>query len=152
KIQGNTILGSGPGANTIGVRIDGGIVDLGQTGPGTDITGLGVSTGGNDFTGFTTSSATSGAIVVAATDRVAGPQGLTPQPADIPAFGNIWTPTTVAGKEAAVWHDPDVTDGLVRFVDFGTLSLVGTVSLTTTVVEGSDATFHIEFDNDAQEH
>ena len=57
-VQNNDLNG-----NTIGVRIqNGGIADLGQTGkPVTsNYTGLGISTGGNDFSGYTTPATSTG--------------------------------------------------------------------------------------------
>ena len=75
----------------IGLLIhDGAVVDAGQTGKlsPSDFTGLGISTGGNDFSSYTTAaSATSGAIVDLNADNSAGPQGV---PADATAFGNTW--------------------------------------------------------------
>lgn len=140
-IQSNNLQG-----NTIGVLVDGGTVDLGQVGPGTNITGLGVSTGGNNFTGYVTSSSTTGAIVVSAIDGVAGPQGL---PSDIPAFGNTWSTPTPAGIEAAVFHDGD--DSTLRFVDFAAFAITS-ATLTDVVNEGGVATFIIDFANESQAH
>jgi hypothetical protein len=53
-IQGNSLAGSGAGANGVGIYVDGGaIVDAGSTAGDGDPTGLGPSNGGNILTGYT---------------------------------------------------------------------------------------------------
>jgi parallel beta-helix repeat protein len=149
-VNGGTALVQGSDfTGTIGVKVQGGIVDLGQTGAPSpsNYTGLGISTGGNDFSAYTSSSSAAGAIVVTATDSAAGPQGY---PADIAAFGNTFSPNTVADAEAAIYHDGDNTG--VRFVDFAATLVVTNATLTDSVNEGGEATFIIEFSNESQEH
>ncbi len=146
-LQNNNLNG-----NTIGVLIqNGGIADLGQTGPGTNYTGLGISTGGNNFNGYTTTATTtSGAIVNLknnAPNNVAGRQGT---PDDVLAFNNLWTVSTAAGIENVVYHDiDDPTRGFVDYAVFGNLS----VSLTATVInEGGSTTVNGSFTNVATTH
>ena len=117
RVQGNTFGG------TIGVRIqNGGIADLG-TGGGPDYTGLGASTGGNDFSSYTTTAtATSGAIVNLNTNGTNANPGRQGAPPDVQAFGNTWAVNTPNGIENVVWHDGDVTTlGFVDFAAFGNL-------------------------------
>ena len=89
-VQTTNITGS-----RIGVRIqNGGIADLGQNGPGINYTGLGVSTGGNNFSSYTAAAtSTSGAIVNLNTGGAysnAGPQGYAGAAKDVAAFNNLW--------------------------------------------------------------
>jgi parallel beta-helix repeat protein len=153
-VQNNDLNG-----NTIGVRIqNGGIADLGQFGAGTNFTGLGVSTGGNDFSLYTAAAtATSGAIVNLNTGgaySAAGPQGL---PLDVPAFNNLWDDSSPTGIENVIWHDAD--NSALGFVDYATLANLvvsldplPTVTTNEDVNEGSAATVYGEFTNDAQSH
>jgi hypothetical protein len=133
--------------NTIGVRIqNGGIADLGQAGapslpsPG-NYTGLGVSTGGNNFSSYAAAAtSTSGAIVNLNTGgaySLAGPQGYAGPQKDVAAFGNIWNNGTSSGIENVVWHDVDDTN--VGFVDFGGTFRVIAFQQT---VSGFTATFN----------
>lgn len=100
--------------NTIGVLIrSGGMADLGDL-CDANVTGLetgsgatnGSSTGGNDFSSYTTTATTTnGAIVVLNVDNVPGPQGL--GNGDIPAQGNLWANPGFAGIENVAYHDTD---------------------------------------------
>ena len=153
-VQNNDLNG-----NTIGVLIqNGGVADLGQTGPGTNFTGLGISTGSNDFSSYTTTATdSSGAIVNLNTNGAnanAGPQGVPP---DVPAFGNLWNDSSPSGIENVIWHDAD--DSSVGFVDYASLAnlvvsldLLPTVTVHGDVDEGGTVTVYGEFTNDAQAH
>jgi VCBS repeat-containing protein len=146
-LQGNTLNG-----NTIGLLVEGAaIVDAGQAGKPTtsNFTGLGISTGGNDFSGYTVAAtATSGAIVDLKPDAVAGRQN---PPADVTAYGNTWATPTANGIENVVWHDTDVsTLGFVDFAAFG--NLVVTPTTPTTINEGSSVGISGSFSNVPQPH
>lgn len=159
-VEGNDLNG-----NTIGILVQNdGIADLGQTGAGTNFTGLGVSTGGNDFSGYTTpASPTEGAIVNLNTSgdySNPGPQGIAgPTFFDVTAFGNLFSGTfTLPGDaDTVIYHDTD--DSALGFVDYANL-LNLTVSLDTlpTIVtnesidEGGSVTVSGEFTNVSQEH
>jgi len=168
KISGNSIVGTGAsvgidvcggtalveGNNLTGglvgllVRPDGevnAVVDAGQLAGGTDFTGLGVSTGGNDFSGYTTSDATSGAVVNLNADTLAGPQGV---PADVAALGNLWYSADPLEIEAAIYHDADDPSGLVGFVNYAVLSDLN-IALTE---DAGVATVDGSFTNDPQAH
>ncbi|MEM8681573.1 MAG: hypothetical protein AAGF97_19680, partial [Planctomycetota bacterium] len=117
-------------ANAIGVRIQNdGVADLGDVVSDRNITGLGSSTGGNDFSGYTTSSPTTGAIVNLNADVVAGPQGAPP---DVPAVGNTFDAslTTPALIEDAIYHDVD--DNNLGFVE---ATIVATVTASIDAAE-----------------
>ncbi len=145
-------------ATTIGLLVQGGaIVDAGQTGrpAPADFTGLGISSGGNDFTDWGTTAATSssGAIVNLNTNSpndLGGPQG---DPNDTTAFGNVFdasltSPGAIAG---VIWDDAD--DATVGFVDFAALaSLTITDFSATTIDEGDMVTMIGSFTNDPQDH
>ncbi|BBO36057.1 right-handed parallel beta-helix repeat-containing protein [Lacipirellula parvula] len=139
-------------ANTadIGVLIqNGGIADLGQTGPATNFTGLGVSVGGNDFSSYVAAASTSvGAIVNLNVDAVTGRQGAPP---DVTAFGNAWAVNTPVGIENVVYHDSDLnTRG---FVDFAAFAFTGAVTVSSnTINEGGAVTVSGSFTNVPQAH
>ena len=146
-LQGNNLNGNSIGALVRG----GGKADLGQNGPGTNFTGLGISTGGNNFSGYTSAAtSTAGAIVNLnnnAPNNLAGRQGL---PDDVPAFGNTWAVNTASGIENVIYHDvDDSTRGFVDYAVFGNLA----VSLTTTAVnEGGSTTVNGSFTDVAAPH
>ncbi len=145
-LQGNDLTG-----NTIGLRVEGGaVVDAGQNGPGTDFTGLGISTGGNDFTGYTSSSSSSGAIVNLNADPTVGPHGIASPVYDVTAFGNLWNDSTPAGIENVVYHDADDND--LGFVDYATLGNLDFSVVPTAIDEGQSVTLSGSFTNDPQEH
>ena len=110
-VQNNDLNGN----TMIGVLIqNGGIADLGQNGPGTNFTGLGISTGGNDFSDYTSRVHDSGAIVDLNTGGAysnAGPQGYTGAEKDVAAFNNMWNDDSVSGIENVIWHDADDHSG-----------------------------------------
>ena len=113
-LQGNNLTGNG-----IGLLIRGAaVVDAGQTGKPvqSNFTGLGVSTGGNDFSGYSGSSTSSGAIVDLNAVPPAGPQGV---PSDATAFGNTWTNAAPSAIEQLIYHDPH--NNALGFVDFANL-------------------------------
>ncbi len=152
-LDGNDLNG-----NTIGLLIhDNAIVDAGQAGVSlpTDYTGLGISTGDNDFSGYTAAaSAASGAIVNLNTDVVGGRQGAPP---DVTAYGNYWAVNTPNGIENVVWHDSDNASlGFVDFTSFSglTVSLVSLPTITTSqsVNEGTTETVHGSFSDVPQAH
>jgi hypothetical protein len=147
RVQGNTLNG-----NTIGARITGSaIADLGRQTPGTDasITGLPNSTGGNDFSGYTTTAtATSGAVVNLKAEPAVGRQGAPP---DVPAFGNIWAVNTPTGIENVVYHDID--NSALGFVDFAAFAFTGAVTVSDDdVLEGDSVTVSGSFSNVPQPH
>ena len=105
--------------NTVGLLIqNAGLVDAGQETPGTDFTGLGISAGGNDFSGYTAAAtATSGAIVNVNSDAVTGRQGA---PNDVFAAGNTFSTSNLADVESVIWHDIDNSNlGFVDYASFG---------------------------------
>lgn len=144
KVQSNVLNG-----NTIGALIQNTAnADLG-TGGGPDYTGLGASTGGNDFSGYTaTATATSGAIVDLKPDAVAGQQGAPP---DVEALGNLWAVNTPNAIENVVWHDNDVST--LGFVDFFTFAFSGNVTVSDNDInEGDSVTVSGSFTNVPQPH
>ena len=137
--------------NTVGLLIQGGgTVDAGQDGAGTNFTGLGVSTGGNDFSGYSTAAtASAGAIVNlngGAPYSAAGSQGL---PFDVTAFNNTFFATTAGAAESVIHHDAD--DSAVGFVDFADLGNL-TIDDPAPVLEGTGFNLTGSFDNDGQAH
>ena len=138
-------------ASGIGLKIQGGgIVDAGQAGRAVpfDFTGLGTSSGGNDFTVFTTAaSASSGAIVNLNTGGVYTDSGKQGNPFDTTAFGNDFNGALITAVQidSVIWHDAD--NSALGFVDFGTLTQLSvelddnsisendTVSLTGTFTD-----------------
>ncbi|MFG0266793.1 MAG: beta strand repeat-containing protein [Rhodopirellula sp. JB055] len=138
--------------NTTGVLIqNSGVADLGDAALDRDITGLGSSAGGNDFTGYTSSSATSGAIVNLNTgglDSNSGPQGAPP---DVAALGNTFDPSLVTPVmlEDVIYHDGDhshlgfvqVSGGTEFSIDDVTMSEgdgSGTASFTFTITRSDN--------------
>ena len=100
SVDGSTVMAEGNtlNGNTIGALIqDGGIADLGQTGKTTtsDFTGLGISVGNNDFSGYVaTATASAGAIVNLNTNGANANPGRQGTPFDVTAFGNLWAVNT----------------------------------------------------------
>ncbi|MBN1587875.1 MAG: right-handed parallel beta-helix repeat-containing protein, partial [Pirellulales bacterium] len=144
------IEGNDLGGNMIGllVRSDGttpAVVDAGQLAGGTDFTGLGISTGGNDFSAYTTSDALSGAVVNLNADTLAGPQGA---PTDVTALGNTWYSADPLQIEAAIYHDPDDVSGLIAYVDYAVLSDLN----IATSEESGITTLTGSFTDDPQTH
>ena len=130
KLAGAAITGNGAGVHvdggtafvqacdlrsnmTAGLLIaGGGVVDAGQTGAGTDYTGLGVSTGSNNFSTYTNATAAK-AIINDNTDTVNGTRGV---PWDVKAENNLFYSTVLASIELVVVHDVDsLTRGYVDF-------------------------------------
>ncbi len=138
--------------NEIGVALTGEcLVDIGQL-PGStdDFTGLGVSSGGNDFSEYTPAGAYFSAILnhkYHESEPVSGPQGI---PIDTPAFGNTWYSVNPADIEDVIYHDPDRT--LYTFVDYAVLSDLNVAMVDDPVGEGAIATLSGSFVNDPQEH
>lgn len=151
--------------NTIGVRVkNDGRADLGQSASGVDFTGLGVSSGENDFSQYTSAaSASAGAVVNLNSGgdySSPGPQGLAGVgPFDVTAHSNQLSPTfTVpADADTVIYHDVD--DATLGFVDFtGPQDLVVSLdvlpALTThrLINEGSGVSVSGEFTNSPQPH
>jgi parallel beta-helix repeat protein len=143
-------------SNTIGLLIrNGGTVDAGQVddvGPdgaiASDFTGLGMSTGGNDFSSYTDpADASSGAIVNLNADSVASRQGAPP---DVMAEGNSFFSGTAAGIETVVYHDVD--NPSMGFVDFADLSNLSFNLVSNVIDEGFSASIDGSFENVAQGH
>lgn len=134
-IVGNTIGGSFDGvdvngaaaliqANNLNGNADaglliqgGGIVDAGQAGAGTNFTGLGISSGGNNFAAYNNSGRAYGSPLAAIknlnVDAAAGSQGAPP---DVMAQNNTFFNPNPASIEKVVDHDVDVaTTGFVNF-------------------------------------
>jgi hypothetical protein len=148
KLQGNDLTG-----NTIGLHIlNGAAVDAGQAGrpSPSDFTGLGISTGGNDFSSYSAAaSATAGAIVMASLDPTVGPNTTPP---DATAFGNTWHPTlTSSALIASVVYD-DADESGLAFVDYASLANLQTDVSSATVNENGVITLTGSFTNDAQPH
>ena len=134
-------------ADSVGVYVtNGAIVDAGQlAGSTNDFTGLGVSTGGNDFSAFT-SADTEGngaAIYNGNADEVAGPQGT---PLDMTAFGNTFSVL----PEDVIYHDAD--DNALGFVDHDNLGGLTWSLSASDIVENDTVTFSGSFTNDSQAH
>ncbi|MCC6123956.1 MAG: right-handed parallel beta-helix repeat-containing protein, partial [Pirellulales bacterium] len=145
-IENNDLTG-----NDIGLLIqNGGIVDAGQLGIGTNFTGLGVSAGGNDFRGYTTSSATEGAIVNLNADPTVGPHGTSSAPYDVTACGNTWDDDTPSAIEALIYHDSN--DNAVGFVDYAALSDFVFNLSDHDIDENDSITLTGSFINDPQVH
>ncbi|MEQ1825809.1 MAG: Ig-like domain-containing protein [Pirellula sp.] len=150
KVQGNMFANQ-----DIGVLIrNAGRADLGQLPGGTEISsGLGVSTGGNNFVAFTTAaSPTQGAVVVLknnAPNNLPGVQGLFN---DTPAYGNVFNNS--ASIATVIYDDADdSTRGLVLISPVignlfaGPIGVVegGSVTLTGTIINSGYGTpFDIE--------
>ncbi len=133
RVQGNTFT-----TDLIGALVrNAGRADLGQASGGSELaTGLGTSTGGNNFTSYvTTATPTEGAIVVLknnAPNNLPGSQGLFN---DTPAVGNLWNSSVAI--EDVIYHDAD--DSSVGFVAIA--ATVGNVRVTTgAVLEGGQIT------------
>ena len=133
--------------NTFGLLIQfDGVVDAGQSGVGSNFTGLGISAGNNDFSGYTSSSATGGAIVNLNNDGgLVGPQGAPP---DIAAKGNTFFSTDPAQIELAVFHDGDDND--LGFVRFAGLTIIAVNAPTTD--EAQSVLLSGSFANDPHAH
>lgn len=160
-VDGGTALveGTDLNGNTIGVRIqNGGIADLGQTGAGSDFTGLGISTGGNDFSLYTTAAtASAGAIVNLNTNGDNALLGRQGAPWDVTAAGNIWAaPADPNSIENVVHHDSDSSAlGFVDFAAFGNLVVSlddDTVVTNQDIDEGSQVEVTGSFSNVPQAH
>ncbi|MFC1597531.1 hypothetical protein ACFL5Q_06300, partial [Planctomycetota bacterium] len=130
KVVDATITGNGTG-----VRVDGGtaliqgcdlknnttaalnvlndgIVDAGQSAAPSDFTGMGTSTGGNDFSSYTSSSGPY-AIVNDNVDSVSGAEGVPP---DVKAENNLFYSSVLENIQNVVVHDGDLsTRGYVDF-------------------------------------
>ncbi|MGN6134024.1 MAG: beta strand repeat-containing protein, partial [Aureliella sp.] len=133
RIQGNVF-----GTDLIGVLVEnGGQADIGQGSGAVEFAaGLGTSTGGNDFSAYSTPASTSeGAIVVLkdnAPNDAAGPQGV---PNDTPAVGNTWS--SLATIADVVYDDADDSSvGLVLIEP----SITGIQLSPGSVLEGGTAT------------
>ena len=147
-LQGNDLT-----SNTIGLLIDdGGIVDAGQTGKPAEsnFTGLGESTGGNNFSSYTAAAtSSSGAIVDLNADSVAGPRGV---PADATAFGNTWNAAlTTPAEVGGVIYD-DVQNNDLAFVDYANLGNLQVSVNTSSINEGQSVTLSGSFTDDPQAH
>ncbi|MEZ6073123.1 MAG: PKD domain-containing protein [Pirellulales bacterium] len=113
---------------------NGAVVDAGQDGPGVDFTGLGISTGGNDFSSYVAAASTAnGAIVNLNADAVAGSQG---PPADLLARNNVFFSSDPGDIDSVVYHDAD--DVNVAFVDFVAFE-VTTLDLDAGTIDEGDA-------------
>lgn len=134
-------------ADSVGIYTDSGaVVDAGQlAGIAIDFTGLGVSTGGNDFSTFTSvdEEGNGAAIYNGNTDAVSGPQGV---PTDMTAFGNTFS----VSPETVIFHDVD--DNSLGFVDFDNLGGLAWSLSANDISENDTVTFAGSFTNDAQEH
>jgi parallel beta-helix repeat protein len=133
----------------VGLQIESGaIVDAGQVGTGSDYTGLGISTGGNNFSTYTPGPTQPRAIInanSAAPNQLAGAQGA---PYDVSAEGNTFWSATAANIEAVVDHDRD--NSLVGLVDFADPTL-GALA-TGTVNEGSPYSLNVTFTGASTNH
>ena len=145
-LQGNDLR-----SNTIGLLIhNGAVVDAGQTGKPvpSNFSGLGISTGGNDFSSYTAvATVSSGAIVDLNTAAAQGPQGV---PSDATAFGNTWNAalTTPAQIGAVIYDDVDFNaNAFVDYANPGSLSVAA-----TPATEGQTVTLSGSFTNDPQAH
>ncbi|TWT85946.1 Cohesin domain protein [Posidoniimonas polymericola] len=151
--------------NTIGVRVrSDGRADLGQSPSGVDFTGLGVSSGGNDFSLYTApASELVGAVVNLNTggDYLSGgPQGIGgPSFFDVTAHGNLFSTTfsSQADADTVIYHDVD--DPTLGFVDFtGPQDLVvslddlPTITTSLAIDEGGAIAVRGEFANTPQAH
>lgn len=139
------------------------VVDAGQLldGTETDFTGLGISTGGNDFSSFSTPidpyGAMGGAIyhwnyddMMLPPEEITGPLGLPPEGTDLTAFGNIWFSTNVTDIETVILHDAD--DSMLGFVDYTHLADFNITMAADTIDEASSATIMGDFLDDPQAH
>ncbi len=135
--------------NTAGLVVENSaVVDAGQSLPGTDYTGLGISLGGNNFSSFNTAAtATAGAILNLNVVAGMGPQGF---PADVSAQQNLFFSPTPANIELVVWHDVDNSSN--GFVDYFPLSDLNLTLDLSTIDEGSSAALTVMFANLAQAH
>ncbi|HBO45342.1 MAG TPA: hypothetical protein DD670_15715 [Planctomycetaceae bacterium] len=137
------------------------VVDMGQL-PGStnNFTGLGVSTGGNDFSNYLPPSEWEApwgsAVWTWSTDPVlgienaiVGPSGLPPVGHDMAAHGNLWFSTDPREIEKVIQHDRD--DVMTRFVDYAVLSHL-VVTTDSPVDEGSPVAIDVSFANDPQSH
>ena len=159
-VQGNTFAGS------IGVRIqNGGIADLGQNGPGMNYTGLGVSTGGNNFSSYIGGRDRHQRRDRRPRTRVARTRMpvrkvMREPPRTWRPSTTSWNNPSVTGIENVIWHDADNT--ALGFVDYASLSnlVVSLVPLPTIATNqgvnesqvGGTATVYGQFTNDAQAH
>lgn len=129
-----------------GVDLTGNRIGLYIAGDATVDAGSGVfgSVGGNDFSGYSTSDATSGAIVMASEDGgLAGPQTTPP---DASARGNTFT----APVEDVIYHDAD--DNHLAFVDYDVLSALSIDTDISVLDEGGTVELSGSFVNDPQAH
>ncbi len=109
--------------NDVGLlATDDAVIDAGQVGAGaTDFTGLGISTGGNDFSAFPAEGTT--AIDndnVGSGNELAGPQG---RPTDLFAQGNLFDGTTAGFLDGIVDDDGDDPQ-------FGLVDVTGAIDAT----------------------
>ena len=146
-LEGNDLTG-----NLVALSVGGGNIDAGQAEDGVDFTGLGISSGGNDFSSYIGGlvGLGEGAFDVIAFDGVSGPQGLPPAGTDIAAHGNIWFSDNPLDIEEVVYHDAD--DSFSCFVDYADL---GDLTLSTSqaqVGEDTVTTLTGSFTNDPQTH
>ena len=124
---------------TAGLMImDGAIVDAGQTeSTATNFTGLGTSSGRNNFAGYSDTSRIAfvdggAAISISSADPTAGPST---KPPTVSAQGNHFLNASAADIEAVIDHDAD--DSMVAFVDASEPAPF-TVSNGVLTVWGSD--------------
>ena len=150
-VDGGTALVASTDFNgsAIGLRVvNGGVVDAGQEAPGFDLTGFGVSGGGNDFASFTgEATATSGAIVDLNPVAGPGPQG---PPLDVLALGNVFVAPERDAIEAVVHHDVD--DRALGYVVFAELQGLTLDLASHRIREGQTAVLHGRLEGEPQTH
>lgn len=124
------------------------VVDLGQLEGGVDITGLGISSGGNDFSSVLPNPDGCYAVLTSFwTNLESGPQGL---PLDLPAMGNTWFSNNPLEIEEVIWHDPDSSE--LPFVDYAVLGDLTLATVNNEVGEETVTTLSGSFTNDPQAH
>ncbi|MBN2215760.1 MAG: hypothetical protein JW719_00150 [Pirellulales bacterium] len=150
-LEGNDFTALANFGSAVNAFGESGYIDLGQLGEGVDFTGLGVSSGGNDFSAYTPELLWPAVLAMLWDYGLEGPTGLPPAGQDVPAHGNTWFSTDPAEIETVIHHDPDEWNADV-FVDYAVLSNLDLAVAENQVGEDVVTTLTVDFSNDPQTH